>query len=128
MYFLYLTEYYLYTDTDIYIYTYIHTHAYIHAPTHKSPNSTFTCVQHLSTPLPWPSKTPHGGPRKSWFRRAFVTYVAGEPSSPFVQMATELIKSVAWLQQSTRYPQEFLDEAYFSKILGYIIFIYFWYF
>lgn len=31
---------------------------------------------------------------KSWFRRAFVTYVAGEPSSPFVQMATELIKSV----------------------------------
>ena len=84
-----------------------HTHRYInnicvvcvYALIHK--RLTFTCF-HLLSP-PWPSKTPHGQPltpRKSWFRRAFVTYVAGEPPSPFVQMATELIKSVAWIRWS----------------------------
>ena len=84
-----------------------HTHRYInnicvvcvYALIHK--RFTFTCF-HLLSP-PWPSKTSHGQPltsRKSWFRRAFVTYVAGEPSSPFVQMATELIKSEAWIPWS----------------------------
>ena len=82
-----------------------HTHRYInnicvvcvYALIHQ--RFTFTCLHLLS--LPWPSKASHGQPlipRKSWFRRAFVTYVAGEPSSPFVQMATELIKSVAWMR------------------------------
>ncbi|CAJ1399474.1 unnamed protein product [Effrenium voratum] len=31
---------------------------------------------------------------KGWFRHAWVTFVAGNPSSPFVKMAEELIKSV----------------------------------
>lgn len=31
---------------------------------------------------------------KGWFKRGWVTYVAGDPSSPFVKMAEELIKSV----------------------------------
>ena len=31
---------------------------------------------------------------RGWFPRAWVTYVAGDPSSTFVKMAEELIKSV----------------------------------
>jgi len=38
--------------------------------------------------------TEHG-----WFRHGWVTYVAGEPTSPFVQMAGELIKSVHYFSQ-----------------------------
>ena len=34
--------------------------------------------------------------RNGWFKEAYVSYVDGNPDSPYVDMATELIKSVSW--------------------------------
>ena len=34
--------------------------------------------------------------RNGWFKEAYVSYVDGFHDSPYVDMATELIKSVSW--------------------------------